>query len=151
MAADEIMHHVYEVLIRIAAGMLIVVHHGFEHQEHVSALGVRDALVGLAGLRRYQPAGLAKAVPRRSRQSRRCSSPGCAAFAGSSIPYSLFAISPPVASFQKKACGEIGKSFREPLVMIRGPAYAVAKPLVGDFVRGHFLNKSGEVGVDGTK
>jgi len=47
MAADEIMHHVYEVLNSDCRRYVDRRTSWIEHQEHVSALGVRDALVGL--------------------------------------------------------------------------------------------------------
>src|SRR5260370_11680528 len=143
----EIVHHVDESLIGVATRDVVRAHQRPEHRKDVRALRVSYALIGLSRLRRNQP----QSQPQRTGIVRRNSKTVFLQDTDALPLPEVGVILLPLWShglLQKQSRGKLRKTFGEPLIMIRSPSDAVAKPLMRHLMRRHFLHESRESGID---
>ena len=143
MALHKVMHHSDEWLVVI----LRAVHYGAQHLQDVCTLGIGYILVGIFGTRRNQ----AQSHPEGAGIIRSYAKIVLLENSLAQAFPEFDVIPPPVfphCLLQKQASGEFGKSLGEPLIMVRTPTYGMAPPLVGNFMRSHFLHEAGEFVVD---
>src|SRR5215471_4015466 len=135
MALHEIMHHVDERLVLI----LWTVHDRAQHLEDICAFGVGYLLIGVlaAGRDQTQPHPQRTCVVR--------GDPEVVLLDNAllqPLPEINVVLAPVSghALLQKKTGREFSEPFREPLIMVRGPANRMPPPLVRDFVWRYLLH-----------